>query len=91
MNDGIENPDFILQLRKYSSRARRDRRLQGGNVRTITLTIQSESKDSVTIDAVIEDGIIQEVGYRVRACSLAQATTALVAERAAGLNMDLNP
>ncbi|MBZ9537984.1 iron-sulfur cluster assembly scaffold protein [Modicisalibacter tunisiensis] len=88
MNDGIENPDFILQLRKYSSRARRDRRLQGGNVRTITLTIQSESKDSVTIDAVIEDGIIQEVGYRVRACSLAQATTALVAERAAGLNME---
>jgi len=87
MNGGTEDPDFILQLREYASRVRRDRRLQGSNVRTITLTSQSESKDSVTIDAVIENGVIQEVGYRVRACSLAQATTALVAERATGLNM----
>jgi len=85
MNGEIENPDFILQLRKYAARARRDRRLQGESVRTITLTSQSEGEDSVTIDAVIENGVIREVGYRVRACSLAQATTALVAERAAGL------
>ncbi|MBB3192536.1 iron-sulfur cluster assembly scaffold protein [Halomonas cerina] len=82
-----ERPDFILQFRKYASRVRRDRRLQGSSVRTITLTSQSDSKDSVTIDAVIDDGIIQEIGYRVRACSLAQATTALIAERATGLDM----
>ncbi|RTR03888.1 iron-sulfur cluster assembly scaffold protein [Halomonas nitroreducens] len=87
MYGDIARPDFIVQLRQYASRVRRDRRLQGSTVRTITLTSQSESQDSVTIDAVIDDGIIQEIGYRVRACSLAQATTALVAERAIGLGM----
>lgn len=88
MYGGVESPDFILQFRKYASRVRRDRRLQGSSVRTITITSQTESKDTVTIDAVIDNDIIQEVGYRVRACSLAQATTALVAERAVGLNME---
>lgn len=89
MHGAEGRPDFVLQLKKYASQVRRDRRLQGGSARTITLTSQSESKDSVTIDAVIKDGIIQEIGYRVRACSLAQATTALIAERAIGLDMQM--
>lgn len=65
---------------------RRDRRIQNSDARTITLESELESKDSVTIDVIVNDGVIQEVGYRVRACSLTQATTAVVAERAIGLD-----
>ncbi|MGP9631317.1 iron-sulfur cluster assembly scaffold protein [Halomonas sp. AOP42-C1-46] len=85
-HDSTDYPDFLVQLKKYAAKVRRDRRIQNSDARTITLESELESKDSVTIDVIVNDGVIQEVGYRVRACSLTQATTAVVAERAIGLD-----
>lgn len=38
------------------------------------------------MDAVIEAGRIQELGYSIRACSLGQATTAIVVNHAIGMD-----
>lgn len=84
--DSTDYPDFLVQLKKYAAKVRRDKRIKSSDARTITLESELESKDSVTIDAVVNNGVIQKIGYRVRACSLTQATTALVAERAVGLD-----
>lgn len=78
-------PDLLTLFRKYASSVRRDRRLSGTSVRTLTLKSQLESQDSVTLDARIEQGVVTELGYRVRACSLAQATTGIIAARVPGL------
>ena len=51
------------------------------DVHTLTLNSQLESQDSVTLDARIEHGVVTELGYRIRACSLAQATTGIIAAR----------
>lgn len=78
-------PDRLTLFRKYASSVRRDRRLSGTSVRTLTLKSQLESQDSVTLDVRIEQGVVTELGYRVRACSLAQATTGIIAARVPGL------
>lgn len=77
--------DPLTVFRKYASSVRRDRRLSGADVRTLTLTSQLESQDSVTLDARIEQGVVVELGYRIRACSLAQATTGILATRTPGI------
>ena len=73
--------DPLTLFRKYASSVRRDRRLSGTDVHTLTLNSQLESQDSVTLDARIEHGVVTELGYRIRACSLAQATTGIIAAR----------
>lgn len=73
--------DPLTLFRKYAASVRRDRRLSGADVHTLTLNSQLESQDSVTLDARIEHGIVTELGYRIRACSLAQATTGIIAAR----------
>lgn len=80
--------DFLAQFRKYAANVRRDRRLKGVNVRSITLESQLESKDSVTLDAIIEKGVVKDFGYRIRACSLAQATTGIIAAHSLGLTAE---
>ncbi|MCW4151214.1 hypothetical protein OM427_16930 [Halomonas sp. 18H] len=87
MDQPSQAPDFIAQLKHFAALVRRDRRLQGRHVHTTTLTSEAESRDSVTLDAVIEHGRVQQLGYRVRACTLAQATTGLMATRAEGLDL----
>ena len=73
--------DPLTLFRKYASSVRRDRRLSGADVHTLTLNSQLESHDSVTLDARIVHGAVTELGYRIRACSLAQATTGIIAAR----------
>lgn len=77
--------DPLTVFRTYASSVRRDRRLSGMDVRTLTLKSQLESQDSVTLDARIEEGVVTELGYRIRACSLAQATTGILAARTPGI------
>ncbi len=78
--------DALTLFRNYASSVRRDRRLSGTDVRTLTLTSQLESQDSVTLDARIEQGVVTELGYRIRACSLAQASTGILAARTPGIS-----
>ena len=83
--DRVNQPDLLAEFRKYAASVRRDRRLSGTGIRTLTLTSQLESQDSVTLDARIEQGVVTELGYRIRACSLAQATTGILAARTPGI------
>ncbi|MDY7217995.1 hypothetical protein TOI97_00130 [Denitrificimonas sp. JX-1] len=83
--DTKEQIDLLALFRQYAASVRRDRRLAGDNVLTLTLQSQLASHDSVTLDAKIEAGVVSELGYRVRACSLAQASTGILAARVPGL------
>lgn len=89
---GAENAlsaeEFVLSLKRYITDVRRDRRLSGENVWTITVHSRQLCGSRLTLDAVIEAGRVQELGYRVRACSLGQATTAIVFERALGMTAE---
>ncbi len=80
--------EFILDLKRYITQVRRDRRLSGANVRTTTVYSRQLCGSRLTLDAVIEAGKVKELGYRVRACSLGQATTAIVCERAPGMTAE---
>ena len=77
--------ELFAQFRTYAASVRRDRRLTGSHVYSLTLTSQLESQDSVTLDARIEQGVVTELGYRIRSCSLAQATTGILAARTPGI------
>ncbi|MCK9238224.1 MAG: hypothetical protein M0P46_09075 [Thiopseudomonas sp.] len=79
----------LALFREYAARVRRDRRLSGADVCTLTLTSQLESQDSVTLDARFAQGRLIELGYRVRACSLTQATTGILAARAQQLSASM--
>lgn len=77
---------FISMLKHYSAQVRRDRRLSGAKVLSTTVHSPRLCGSQLTLDAVINAGRIHALGYRVRACSLGQATTAIVAERAIGMD-----
>ncbi len=88
MNDSADTvtpSDSLAEFRAYAASVRRDRRLSGSDVRTLTLKSQLESQDSVTLDARIEHGVVTELGYRIRACSLAQAVTGILVARTPGI------
>lgn len=77
--------DLFAQFRAYAASVRRDRRLSGSEIQTLTQTSQLASQDSVTLDARIEKGVVTELGYRIRSCSLAQATTGILVGRTPGI------
>lgn len=88
MNDSAQTTspsELFAQFRSYVASVRRDRRLTGSDVHSLTLLSQLESQDSVTLDARIEQGVVTELGYRIRSCSLAQATTGILAARTPGI------
>ncbi|MDX6749318.1 iron-sulfur cluster assembly scaffold protein [Geminicoccaceae bacterium 1502E] len=70
------------RLRALSAKVRKDRRLAAADA-TVSLT-SPLCGSRVTIDLVMESGRIRELGYMVRACSLGQAGTAVLAEAAPG-------
>lgn len=70
---------FYEQLKTYAAVVRRDHRLSGPNVETASVRSPVCGSD-LTLDAIIENGQVQELGWRVRACSLGQAATAIVIE-----------
>lgn len=74
-------------LKQCVGRVRRDRRLPSPPA--LSATAHSPTcGSSVTLDAVIEDGVIRELGHRVRACSLGQAATAMLLDHAEGLTAE---
>lgn len=77
--------ESLAAFRDFAASVRRDRRLSGSDIHTLTLTSQLASQDSVTLDARIEHGVVTELGYRIRSCSLAQATTGILAARTPGI------
>jgi NifU-like protein involved in Fe-S cluster formation len=85
--DTVTPSDSLAEFRAYAASVRRDRRLSGSDVRTLTLKSQLESQDSVTLDARIEHGVVTELGYRIRACSLAQAVTGILVARTPGITV----
>lgn len=72
-------------LKQYSSDMRKDRRLQVPPAESVTV-YSAECGSQLTLDALIEGERVCEIGYRVRACSLGQASTAIVAQHAVGLD-----
>lgn len=82
-------PDNISSLydalKQYSREVRKDKRLPVPPADSVTVH-SPRCGSQLTLDARIEKGRVREIGYRVRACSLGQATTAIVARCAPGAN-----
>lgn len=72
-------------LKLYNAQVRNDRRLQVPPADSVTVH-SAECGSQLTIDAEIKDGRVAQIGYRVRACSLGQASTAIVVNHAVGLD-----
>lgn len=72
-------------LKRYTPAVQRDRRLPVPPAQTVAVS-SPECGSRLELDALIEDDRVREIGYRVRACSLAQAATAILASHAAGLD-----
>lgn len=70
-------------LKRYNGEVRKDKRLQVPPAESVTVH-SARCGSQLTLDARIEEGRVREIGYRVRACSLGQATTAIVARHAPG-------
>lgn len=72
-------------LKQYSSEMRKDRRLPVPPADSVTVH-STECGSQLTLDARIEGERVGEIGYRVRACSLGQASTAIVSKHAVDLD-----
>jgi len=72
-------------LKQFNADVRKDRRLAVPPADSVTVH-SAQCGSRLTLDARIEGNRIREIGYRVRACALGQATTAIVARRAPGLD-----
>lgn len=81
-----EGPVELYQvLKQYSAEVRRDRRLKVPPADSVTV-YSPLCGSRLELDAHIEGGRVRELGYKVRSCSLGQATTAIVARHAPGLD-----
>jgi len=77
--------ELYLALKRHASAIQRDRRLSGPSARSVTVH-DLVSGSRLTLDAVFRAGSVEDLGYRVRACSLGQAATAIVVAHAKGLD-----
>lgn len=73
-------------LKKYTPEVRKDHRLQVPPADSVTVH-EPLCASQVTLDAQFEGEHVAEIGHRVRACSLGQATTAILIRRATGLDI----
>ena len=71
-------------LKQYRREVRNDRRLPVPPADSVTLH-DTVCASQITLDARFDGDHLAELGYRVRACSLGQATTAILVRRARGL------
>lgn len=72
-------------LKQFSTQVRSDRRLSVPPADSVTV-YSAECGSQLTLDALIKNARVSEIGYRVRACSLGQASTAIVIRYAAELD-----
>lgn len=83
------NLDFsaaVPLLKQLAAEVRRTKRLSGPDV--LTATIDSRLCGSrLTLDLILHGQRVSAIGYHIRACSLGQAATALVAKKAIGMNL----
>lgn len=88
MSDAIASLDIAAlyqALKQYRREVRNDRRLPVPPADSVTVH-DAVCGSQVTLDARFNGDNVAEIGYRVRACSLGQATTAILARRAPGLD-----
>lgn len=84
--DVTEDAAVLYQaLKLYCAEVRRDKRLQVPPADSVTVHSR-QCGSQLTLDARIEESRAREIGYKVRACSLGQAATAIMVRHAAGLN-----
>lgn len=70
------------RIREHAARVRRDNRLDNPDV---TVSCRSPICGSViTLDLIIHDGILTEIGWKGRACTLGMASLGIVARAAIG-------
>lgn len=85
-----ENPRGLTELyevlKPHVAQIRRDRRLDCPPADSVTVR-SALCGSELTLDARMENGRVREVGYRVRACSLGQSATAMLVQRAPGLDL----
>jgi len=77
--------ELYRQLKAYARVVRQDRRLEGPGVETVRVR-SPVCGSELTLDAVIAGGRVQQLGWRVRACALGQASTAIVIARRSELD-----
>ena len=88
MSDAAATQDvaeLYQTLKQYGPEVRKDRRLQVPPADSVTVH-EPLCASQVTLDARFEGEHVAEIGHRVRACSLGQATTAILVRRAQGLD-----
>lgn len=72
------------RIREHAARVRRDKRLAHPDV---TASCRSPVCGStVTLDLMLDDGIVTELGWKGRACTLGMASLGIVARAAIGQN-----
>lgn len=75
---------YQKRIRELAASVRTDRRLADADV---TVTKRSRvCRSSVTLDVCFQDGRIEALGYRGRACSLGMASTAILVRTVPGLD-----
>ena len=74
-------------LKRYTAAVRRDRRLATPPARSLSMR-SADGSSTLTLDLIEQGGVVQDIGYRVRACSLTQATTAILVQRATGITRE---
>ena len=84
-NVSVDLAALYPALKQFSSEVRKDRRLAVPPADSVTVHSR-ECGSQLTLDGRINDERIGEIGYKVRACSLGQASTAIVARHAVGLD-----
>lgn len=72
-------------LKQYRREVRNDRRLPVPPADSVTVH-DTVCASQITLDARFEEQRLAELGHRVRACSLGQATMAILLRRAQGLD-----
>lgn len=73
-------------LKRLTPRVRHDRALTCPPALSTTVS-SPECGSRIELDALIENGQVQDIGYRVRACSLGQAATAILIDHVPGLTL----
>lgn len=78
---------FYKQLKAYTAMVHRDHRLSGPDVDSVSVRSPVCGSD-LTLDAIIKGNRVHKLGWRVRACSLGQAATAIVIQHLDDLDTD---
>lgn len=82
----IDTGALYRALKEYTPQVRRDRRLPVPPALSVDL-VSPECGSRLILDATLDGDRIREIGYQVRACSLGQAATAILARRAPGTSL----